>query len=46
LLCEIDCADCWELAIDAIETSFAQMLKDLPAVRADVEAEQRAGCIH
>jgi len=46
LLCEIDCADCWELAIKAIETRFAQMLKDLPAVRADVETEQRAGCIH
>src|SRR5260370_42320003 len=45
LLCEIDCADCWELAIEAIETSFAPMLKDPPGVRANVAAEQREGGI-
>jgi hypothetical protein len=42
VLCEIDCPDCWELTKDAVESSFAQMLRDLPAVRAETEAQQRA----
>jgi hypothetical protein len=46
LLCEIDCADCWELTTKAVESSFVQMLKDAPVVRADVEAEQRVVCLH
>jgi hypothetical protein len=46
LLYETDCPDCWELSIKAVERSFAQMLKDVPAVRAELEVEQRAQSIH
>src|SRR5258706_16274206 len=46
VLCEIDCANCWELTLKAVESSFAQMLKDAPAVRAEFEAEHRAQTIH
>jgi hypothetical protein len=46
VLYEIDCADCWELTIKAVERSFAQMLKDVPAAKAEVEGEQRAQSIH
>lgn len=42
VLCQLDCPDCWELATKAIESSFAQMLADLPAIRAEAEAQQRA----
>lgn len=46
VLCEMDCPDCWELTIKAAESSFAQMLTDLPAVRAEAEAEQRSEYVH
>lgn len=46
ILCEIDCADCWKLTMKAVESSFVQMLTDLPAVRAEAEAEQRAEYVH
>jgi hypothetical protein len=46
ILCEIDCPDCWELTMKAVESSFARMLSDLPTVRAEAEAEQRAEYIH
>jgi hypothetical protein len=46
LMCEIECHDCWELTIKAVESTFSQMLKDLPAVRAEIEAGQRAQSIH
>jgi|SRR5215813_11182016 len=42
VLCEIDCPDREEFTIKALESSFARMLGDLPAIRADVEGEQRA----
>ena len=46
VLCEIDCHNCWELTLKAIETSFVQLLKDASAIRAEVEAEQGAQSIH
>ena len=46
VLCEIDCANCWELALKDVENSFARMLNDAPAVRAEFEAEHRAQTIH
>jgi hypothetical protein len=46
VLCEIDCANCWELTLKAVESSFTQMLKDAPALRAEVEAEHGAQSIH
>jgi hypothetical protein len=46
LLSEIDCVECWELTTKVVETSFVQMLKDVPVMRADVEAEQRVVCLH
>src|SRR5262249_28493473 len=42
MLCEIDCPDCGEFTIKAVESSFAKMLKDVPAIRAEIEAEQGA----
>jgi hypothetical protein len=45
LLCEIYCTDCWELTTKVVESSFVQMLKDLPVVRADMGAEQRVVCL-
>ncbi len=26
VLCQIDCPDCWELTINAVESSFAEMM--------------------
>ena|SRR5215831_2405689 len=46
VLCEMDCPSCWEITTKAIESSFAQMLKDVPSVRGEVEGEQRAQSIH
>jgi hypothetical protein len=46
VLCEIDCADCRELTLKAVESSFARTLKDAAALRAEFEAEQRAQPIH
>jgi hypothetical protein len=46
VLCEIDCANCWELSIKAIESSFARMLKDAPVLRAELNAERREQTIH
>jgi hypothetical protein len=46
ILCEIDCPNSWELTLKAVEGSFAQMLKEAPALRAEVEAEQKAPSIH
>lgn len=46
VLCQIDCPDCWELTIKTVESRFAQMLTDLPAVRAEAEAQQRAEYVH
>jgi hypothetical protein len=46
VLCEMDCADCWELTLKAVESSFSQMLADAPALRAEVEAEHRSQSIH
>jgi hypothetical protein len=46
VLCEINCADCWELTLKAVERSFSQMLTDAPALRAEVEAEHRSQLIH
>jgi hypothetical protein len=46
ILCEIECADCWQLTLKAVEGSFAQMLKDAPTLRAEVEAEQKSLSIH
>ena len=46
VLCEIDCADCWELTLKAVESSFAQMLENAPALRAEFEAEHRPQPIH
>ena len=46
VLCEINCADCWELTLKAVESSFSQMLADAPALRAEVEAEHRSQSIH
>jgi len=37
VLSEIDCPNCWEITTKAVESSFARMLKDVPAVRAEVE---------
>ena len=34
--------DCWEPTTKAVERSFAQMLREVPAVRAELEGEQRA----
>jgi hypothetical protein len=41
MLCEIDS----EFAIKAVIDSFTEMLKDLPAIRAEVEHEQKAQSI-
>jgi hypothetical protein len=46
VLCEIDCTNCWELTLKAVESSFAQMLKDAPVLRAEFEAEHRAQTIN
>jgi len=46
VLCEIDCANCLELTLKAVESSFARMLKDAPTLRAEFEAEHRAQPIH
>jgi len=46
VLCEINCADCLELTLKAVESSFSQMLADAPALRAEVEAEHRSQSIH
>ena len=46
VLCEIDCPNCWEITKTAVESSFARMLKDVPAVRAEVEGEQGAQSMH
>lgn len=46
IVCEIDCPDCWELTIKAVQGSFAQMLTDLPAVRAEVEGQQKSEYVH
>jgi hypothetical protein len=46
VLCEIECHDCWEPTIKAVESSFAQMLTDLPTVRAEAEAKQGAEYVH
>src|SRR5260370_42617525 len=46
VLCEIDCANCRKLTLKAVESSFTQMLKDVPALRAEVEAEHRPQSIH
>src|SRR5262245_35164873 len=46
VLCEMDCPNCWEIMTKAVEISFARMLKDVPAARAEVEGEQTAQSIH
>src|SRR5258708_27217508 len=46
VLCEIDCANCRELTLKAVESSFAQMLENAPVLRAEVEAEHGAQSIH
>ena len=46
ILHEIDCPDCRELMAKVVEKSFARVLKDVPAARAEVEGEQRAQSIH
>ena len=46
VLCEIDCTNCWQLTLKAVERSFAQMLDEAPALRAEIEAEHRAQSIH
>jgi hypothetical protein len=46
VLCEMDCADCRELTIKAVESSFARMLKDAPVLRAELDAEHREQTIH
>ena len=35
-------ANCWELTLKAAESNFAQMLNDVIALRAELEAEHRA----
>ena len=40
ILCEMDCPNCWEITKKAVESSFARMLKDVPAVRAEVEGNR------
>jgi len=46
VLCEIDCANCWELTLKAVESSFSQMLTDARVLRAEVEVEHRSQSIH
>ncbi len=46
VVCQIDCPDCRELTIKAVQSSFAQMLTDLPAVRAEAEEQQRGEYVH
>jgi hypothetical protein len=46
VLCEINCADCWELTLKAVESSFSQMLTDARVLRAEVEVEHRSQSIH
>src|SRR5258708_39167988 len=46
VLCEMDCADCRELTIKAVESSFARMLKDAPVLRAELDAEHTEQTIH
>src|SRR5467141_3166142 len=46
VLCEIDCTNCRDLTLKAVESSFSQMLTDAPALRAEVEAEHGAQSIH
>ena len=46
VLCEIDCSNCWELTLMAVENAFFRVLEDAPALRAEIKAEQRAQSIH
>ena len=46
VLCEIDCTNCWELTLKAVENAFFQLLEDAPVLRAEIEAEQEAQSIH
>jgi hypothetical protein len=46
ILCEMDCTNCRELTLEAVGSSFARMLKDAPALRAAIEADQRMQSIH
>jgi hypothetical protein len=46
VLCEIDCANCWELTLKAVESRFSQMLTDARVLRAEVEVEHRSQSIH
>jgi hypothetical protein len=47
ILCKMDCPNCWEeITKKAVESSFARMLKDVPAVRAEVEGEERHKSTH
>jgi len=45
ILCEMDYPDCWEITKKAVESSFARMLKDVSAIRAEVEGKQEAQSI-
>jgi hypothetical protein len=40
MLSEIDCPHCWESTIKAAERSFAEMLRELPAIRDEGDSEQ------
>jgi hypothetical protein len=46
VLSEVDCANCRELTLKAVESSFAQMLKDTPALWAEVGEAHRAQSIN
>jgi hypothetical protein len=39
VLIEIECPRCWEITKNGLESSFVQMLKDVPDVRAEVHGE-------
>jgi hypothetical protein len=38
--------DCWDSTTIALERSFAQMLKEVPSIRAELEREQRPHSIN
>ena len=46
LACQIDCPDCRELTLRAVQSSFAQMLTDVPAVRAEAGEREGAKYVH
>jgi hypothetical protein len=42
VLIEIECPRCWEITTNGVESSFVQMLKDVPDARSEVHGEQVA----